>query len=145
MKKILALLLIFILAFTSAAFAESGFISIDGEDITDKLILEGDAEYDKDEGAILLCPAETWSNGKAKYPYEVLKNFSVSFDYKIGGGTSADGIVLAFYAQKDSVVKDGGYMNFEGCGGYGLEFDTYQNSNDSPNAPKNFCSAVIAG
>ena len=25
-------------------------------------------------------------------------------------------------------------MNFDGCGGYGLEFDTYQNSNDSPNA-----------
>lgn len=135
MKKKLAGLLSAIMMITAVnAFAAEEIVDIVNDDITARLVLEGDAAHDSEEDAILLCPAKTWSSGKAKYPFEVLENFSVSFDYKIGGGSSADGIVLAFFAQKDSVVKDGEYMNFEGCGGYGLEFDTYQNAKDSPNA-----------
>lgn len=103
-------------------------------DVTDELILEGDAKYDEEEEAILLCPAETWSNGKAKYPFEVPENFTLKFDYMIGGGSSADGIILAFFADNDAVVNEGQYLNFEGCGGYAVEFDTYRNKNDSSEA-----------
>ncbi len=135
MKKGLICLLSAVMLLVGAhALAVEETVEIVNDDITDRLVLEGDAVYDSEEDAILLCPAKTWSNGKAKYPFEVLEDFTVTFDYKIGGGSSADGIMLAFFAQKDSVVKDGQYMNFEGCGGYGLEFDTYQNSNDSPKA-----------
>ena len=107
---------------------------IENKDITKDLILENSAVYNESDNSILLCPNQTWSSGKAKYPYEISEDFTISFEYKIGGGTSADGIVLAFFAEKDSITIDGGYMNFEGCGGYGLEFDTYRNTGDAPNA-----------
>lgn len=133
-KKILTIFLAIIMILcTVPVFAADQEVYKD-VDITDQLILEGSAYYDKTEDAIMLCPAKTWSNGKAKYPFEVLEDFQVKFDYKIGGGKGADGIILAFYAQKDSVTQNGGYLNFNGCGGYGLELDTHPNTNDSQNA-----------
>ncbi len=132
MKKLAFLIPLLILAFSLTVFAASEN-NLEAKDITKDLILENSASYDESTNTILLCPAQDWSNGKAKYPFEVSKDFTVTFDYKIGGGTGADGMVLAFFAAKDSVTIDGGFMNFEGCGGYGLEFDTYPNTNDSYN------------
>lgn len=131
MKKFAALLLVFLLIFSINISANNTENYIEERDITKDLLLENSARYDESTNTILLCPNRTWSNGKAKYPFEVCEDFTVSFDYMIGGGTSADGIILAFFAQKDTVVVDGGYLNFNGCGGYGLEFDTYTNTNDS--------------
>ena len=130
MRKIFALILALSMIFSFRAFAFDTPEEL--KDITSQLKTEGDAVYDSNTNTILLCPNQTWSNGKAKFPFEISEDFKLSFEYKIGGGTSADGIVVAFFAEKDSVVKDGGFLNFEGCGGYGLEFDTYQNTNDSP-------------
>ena len=115
----------------STAFAAQTENYIENKDITKDLLLENQATYDAETNTILLCPNRTWSSGKAKYPFEVCEDFTVTFEYMIGGGTSADGIILAFFAEKDSITIDGGYLNFEGCGGYGLEFDTYRNTNDS--------------
>lgn len=134
MKKLIALFLSLLMLSNVNIFAESIENYIDNKDITKDLILENSAVYDEANNTILLCPKQTWSNGKAKYPFEVCEDFTISFEYMIGGGSSADGIMLAFFAQKDSITKDGGYLNFDGCGGYGLEFDTYTNTNDSPNA-----------
>lgn len=117
---------------TAAANSEENFLQ--NIDITKNLILENSAVYIEEDNSILLCPDIYWSSGKAKYPFEVCENFTVNFDYMIGGGSSADGIMLAFFAQRDSITSDGEYMNFDGCGGYGLEFDTYENANDSPYA-----------
>jgi len=117
-----------------SVFANTTESYISSKDITKDLITENKAVYDEATNTILLCPKDTWSSGKAKYPFEVCEDFNVSFDYMIGGGSSADGIMLAFFAEEDSITKDGEHMNFDGCGGYGLEFDTYQNSKDSPNA-----------
>ena len=134
MKKIIVLCCAFLLLLCTTAFALQPENYIENMDITKDLLLENDAKYNKEDNSILLCPAKTWSNGKAKYPFEVCEDFTVSFEYKIGGGTSADGIIFAFFAEKDSITKDGGYLNFEGCGGYGLELDTYKNSYDSAKA-----------
>ena len=131
MKRIILLCCVLSVLFCSTVFAAETVNYIENKDITQDLLLENDAVYDKDTNTILLCPASTWSNGKAKYPFEVCEDFTVSFEYMIGGGSSADGIMLAFFAEKDSITIDGGYLNFEGCGGYGLEFDTYRNVNDS--------------
>lgn len=133
MKKVFAFCLVICLTLgfvTFAAANDEGNL----KDITTQLTLEGAAVLDKNTNTILLCPKKTWSNGKAKCPFEITEDFTLSFDYKIGGGTSADGIMVAFFAEENSIVKDGGYLNFEGCGGYGLEFDTYPNTNDSKNA-----------
>ena len=133
MKKIIILILcLFSLScITANAGDEENFSD---RDITKDLILENEAIFDEENNTVLLCPKETYTSGKAKYPFEVSEDFTVSFEYMIGGGSSADGIMLAFFAQKDSITKDGEYMNFDGCGGYGLEFDTYENTNDSENA-----------
>lgn len=140
MKKIISTILTLCMfvsvfaAFSVSASANTTENYINHKDITKDLITENSATYDEETNTILLCPKKTWSSGKAKYPFEVREDFTVSFEYMIGGGSSADGIMLAFYAQKDSITSDGEYMNFDGCGGYGLEFDTYQNSKDSKNA-----------
>ncbi len=134
MKKILSIIFASLMTLGFTAFADKSENYLENRDITKDLVLENSASFDEESNTILLCPKNTWSSGKAKYPFEVCEDFTVSFEYMIGGGTSADGIMLAFFAQKDSITKDGEFMNFEGCGGYGLEFDTYQNTNDSQNA-----------
>lgn len=134
MKKILSLIIISIFLLSTVAIASQSENAIENKDITKDLVLENSAIYNERDNSILLCPNQTWSSGKAKYPYEISEDFTISFEYRIGGGTSADGIVLAFFAEKDSITIDGGYMNFEGCGGYGLEFDTYRNTGDAPSA-----------
>jgi len=113
MKK-LAMLCCAILLFSTTVFAARTENYIENKDITQDLLLENAAVYNEDDNSILLCPEKTWSNGKAKYPFEVCEDFTVSFEYMIGGGTSADGIILAFFAEKDSITKDGEYLNFEG-------------------------------
>ncbi len=132
MRKFIVLLLSLMLMNNLVVSAQENYL--ENKDITADLILENSASYDERTNEIVLCPNVTWSNGKAKYPFEMTEDFTLTFEYSIGGGTSADGIMLAFFAQKDSVVMDGGYMNFEGCGGYGLEFDTFSNPGDSKNA-----------
>ena len=43
-------------------------------------------------------------------------------------GSGADGIVFLFAPLFDYAESGGGTLNFDGCLGYGVEFDTYQNS-----------------
>jgi hypothetical protein len=100
-------------------------------DITGKLILGGEAKYNLDDNSILLCPAETWSSGNALYANMLPDNFSVEYEFKIGGGSGADGLVCAFFADSNISSANGGLLNFSN--GYGIELDTYQNFNDSPN------------
>ncbi|MCL5068712.1 MAG: Ig-like domain-containing protein, partial [Thaumarchaeota archaeon] len=64
-------------------------------------------------------------------------DFTLSFMYKIGGGSGADGIVAMFYKQNNYTAPGTGQLpnNCGGClgwvgNGYGVEFDTYQNSWD---------------
>jgi hypothetical protein len=99
-------------------------------DITRMLVLGGMAVYNEDN-SILLCPAVNWGSGTALFPHELPDNFMISYDFKIGGGTGADGIVCAFFAPLRTDTAAGGDLNFRG--GYGIELDTFRNVNDSPN------------
>lgn len=69
----------------------------------------------------------------------ISSTFTVEFDYKIGGGSGADGMVFMFYKDWDYKPGIGGFLGFhcrdvgEACSrdnapGYGIEFDNYYNS-----------------
>ena len=134
MKKIISFLItLSILSSFTTSFA-SGFSSYgDGRDITKELTLEKRAVYIEAENAIFLCPAASYVMGNAIFPFKTEKNFSVSFDYKIGGGSSADGISFNFFADKVS-TSDGGYIGMDGAQGYAVELDTFKNTWDKSNS-----------
>ncbi len=134
MKKIISVFIIFsILSFFTSAFA-SGFSSYDnGKDITAELILEKSAVYIEEDNSIFLCPKNSYALGNAVFPFEIDKNFSLSFDYKIGGGSSADGIAFNFFANKVS-TSTGGYIGIDGAEGYAVELDTFRNGWDMDNS-----------
>lgn len=65
----------------------------------------------------------------------VIADFTASFSYLAGGGSGADGIVMMFYKQENYTLANGGglgFMDQDGSSvpGYGIEFDSYQNSYD---------------
>lgn len=98
-------------------------------DITNDLVLFQSATKQPD-GSILLVPAENGKSGMAAYLPAITSDLEVTFDLKIGGGDGADGMVLAFYASTRDIQLAGGNLNFNGSGGYGIEFDIYSNTWD---------------
>lgn len=69
---------------------------------------------------------------------EFTDSFSVRFRYKVGGGSGADGFVFMFYKSKDYEPSDGGSLAFNDktpAPGYGIEFDGWQNFEDTPPDP----------
>lgn len=61
--------------------------------------------------------------------------FDAFFGNKNGNEGGADGIVAVFAPRYIYPASYGEKLNFDGCGGFGLEFDTYQNSGtNDPNA-----------
>ena len=57
-----------------------------------------------------------------------------------GGG--ADGIVVAFYANKEYQQQSGLDIGFTGCQGYGIELDTYYNSERNDPSKNNHIALV---
>jgi hypothetical protein len=95
--------------------------------------LLGDAEYDDGTGVYMLTPEEEWRSGAIWFSQvKCNDNFSIELDFYTGhaGHTDgADGICVAFYADGSRVGEQGEGLGFEGCGGFGVEIDTYENSN----------------
>jgi len=104
---------------------------------------QGTAYRDSNNEYIVLTELESSNWGHIWLKQPVTGSFSVSFRYKIGGGTGADGIALLFY-QKDTIsapdrpeqmsnvvgaVLSGGH-DTNGCA---VEFDCYRNSHDPSN------------
>ncbi len=124
-----------------------GMVSAQAVDPTD-VTLVGDAYYDSDNGWYVLTEEKTWQSG-ALWFSQVRCNdtFSISLDFYTGhaghvdsfGG--ADGICVAFYAKGDQTGSSGEGLGFNGCGGYGVEVDTYCNSNRKD--PQNNHIAII--
>ena len=80
---------------------------------------------------IQLTPNTGGQVGQAWYTTAIHDEFVADFDYYIGGGSGADGLVFMFY--KDSVYTpitggDLGFSDGAPVPGYGIEFDTYYNA-----------------
>ncbi len=123
----------FVLLLLTAALL-AGLVSVGAVSQKD-ITLVGDAYYDEREDCYVLTEEETWQGGSLWFSQvRCNDNFSLSLDFYTGhadhvdayGG--ADGICVAFYAAGDQVGEEGEGLGFNGCGGYGVEIDTYQNS-----------------
>lgn len=115
-----------------------------------EITLAGDAYYDQAQGHYVLTEEETWQGGALWFDQvRCNDNFSISLDFYTGhaehtdayGG--ADGICVAFYANGGQTGEEGEGLGFDGCGGYGVEIDTYQNGGRSD--PENNHIAIIQG
>ena len=128
-NKILSFLIILILIipiFPLNVFATGG-------DITDWLV-SGEAYYDENEKHFVLTEDyKSWQSGSIWYNHPYNNNLTVEMDYYTGSSDrdlgGADGIVVAFYANFEYDMEAGEQMGFDGSDGYGIELDTYRNSN----------------
>lgn len=84
-------------------------------------------------GYALLTPAanglagQIWINGRAVY-----RDFICEFDYRVWGGSGADGFAMLFYKQTGYNPAPGGGLGISDTGGnpvpgYAIEFDNYLN------------------
>ncbi len=95
------------------------------------------AQYDEQKDLVILTEDfKTYQCGSIWYNDAITGDFTFEMDYYTGctdrsyGG--ADGIVVAFYTNKLSeMVHNGRDIGFSGCEGYGIELDTYYNSERS--------------
>lgn len=96
--------------------------------------LLSDAYYDEtNQHFVLTEDYSSWQTGSVWYNHSYDNNFTLEMDYYTGSSDrslgGADGIVVAFYANYSYEMSSGEDMGFTGCGGYGVELDTYQNDN----------------
>ena len=108
----------------------SGFPSSD-------FTLYSDALYDSIEGRIYLTKVGNINENRGGLFYNQIIQTDITkinFDFEIGGGSGADGLVLAFL---DSPVLGGGGgdLGFFGttATGWGVEFDTWANAGETEN------------
>ncbi|MDH7514426.1 MAG: hypothetical protein QHI48_00935 [Bacteroidota bacterium] len=89
--------------------------------------------YDPAAGDILLTPSAPAQSGRLYLHRPLFFDFAdITFTAYLGIRTSAvrggaDGIVFALSRLVDYVPTGGGSLDFDGCLGYGIEFDTYEN------------------
>ena len=99
-------------------------------------IISQDAAWHPD-GYIAITPDVEGQAGKIYAPTpRDMRYFDVRFDAFFGSNESsnrsgADGIVAAFARTTTYPISYGGEMNFTGSGGYGMEFDTFDNSTEN--------------
>ena len=112
--------------------------------------LKGDAYYDSSNGWYVLTQDKTWQAGALWFSQvRCNDNFSLELDYYTGHGNhndsygGADGICVAFYAKGGQAGADGHGLGFNGCGGYGVEIDTFYNSEQGDT--RNNHIAIIKG
>lgn len=80
----------------------------------------------RENGYAVVMPAKNWGLGQLWLKQPVTSPLIADFEYKIGGGTGADGLVFMFDKEK-ILGNNGGALGFGGKG-YGIEFDCYYNS-----------------
>lgn len=94
----------------------------------------GAAYRDEENGYVVLTKPLGNQSGIIWLNDEFTSSFSAQFRYKVGGGSGSDGFVFMFYKTKDYEPADGGALAFNGGQpdgydpGYGIEFDSWQNS-----------------
>ena len=106
-----------------------------------------DTRHDAAAGQLVLTPYEESQSGRIFLPRLLdVDYFDVSFRGRFGfngaaNNSGADGIVFVMGAVYDYPPSGGGALNFDGCLGYGIEFDTYDNEDRNDRSPEHI--AVI--
>lgn len=96
---------------------------------------------------LVLTPYEQSQSGRIFLPRLLdVDYFDVSFRGRFGfnraaNNTGADGIVFVMGGRYDYPPSGGGALDFDGCLGYGIEFDTYDNDDRNDRSPEHI--AVI--
>ncbi|MBR9976271.1 MAG: hypothetical protein KFF77_11865, partial [Bacteroidetes bacterium] len=104
--------------------------------------LGGAAQVDVAAGHAVLTPAAESQTGRlflrTLLPVSIFDlSFRGWFDSGgAGSGGGADGIVAVFAPLYDHPARGGGALDFDGCLGYGVEFDTYQNDDLGDRSPE---------
>jgi hypothetical protein len=98
--------------------------------------------HDAASGTMILTPEARARSGRLFFTRLLpVSYFDLSFRARFGVNASfnesgADGIVAVLAAVYDYPPTGGGALNFDGCLGYGLEFDTYQNPDRNDPSPE---------
>ena len=112
-----------------------------------------EASWDANAGTLYLTRA-THSRAAAifaQYSLRALK-WEAEFDYRVGGGTGADGFIFLFYKDRapyaSSPPEAGRAMGFStlaspAVGGYGIEFDSYYDTDSNVFDPQTNHVALI--
>lgn len=132
------LLLTSLLSFgTNAFLAKAITISYNDDFSTDSGLWQyvGSAYRDSTNQYIVLTEPINDQAGVAFFKLPINNIFKATFDYKVGGGSGADGFTLFFYEQKYLSPQGGECLGFSPIGGvasgYGIEFDGWQNGWES--------------
>lgn len=92
------------------------------------------SRHDAANGNFILTPEEPAQAGRLYLLRRLpINTFDLSFRARFGVNTpanqsGADGIAFVMGAVYDYPSAGGGTLNFDGCVGFGMEFDTYENS-----------------
>lgn len=90
--------------------------------------------YRSEDGYAVLTDNKTWQSGAMWLNDQVAAPFTSKFRYKAGGGNGADGFVFMFGKKPNELGASGGALGFKEGNGYGLEFDSFFNSNQGENS-----------
>ncbi len=101
-----------------------------------------DSRHDAATAEMVLTPEEAARSGRLFLARRLpIEYFDMRFRARFGvnasfNGSGADGIVMVFAAVYDYPPTGGGALDFDGCLGYGVEFDTYQNADRNDPSPE---------
>ncbi len=91
----------------------------------------GNGYYNELESDYVLTQPNLYQHAKLYYATPmVMAVWRAEFNFKIGGGTGADGLTFAFVPDYNYPDTDGGSLDFHNTSGYAVEFDTYYNPYD---------------
>ncbi|MFN3821440.1 MAG: lectin-like domain-containing protein, partial [bacterium] len=127
-------LLLLLLSFTPAqgqVWWEDDFSQFD----RNRYFVQGNRTYwDQNGRYFVLTPPENSLAGRIYHRERVFTGvFEAEFDIRIGGGTGADGMTIAWVTNYNYQAASGGAHDFNVENGYAVEFDCYNNAGIDPN------------
>lgn len=100
---------------------------------TNEWLISGARYDDTNRYFVLTEDYSSWQAGAIWYNHPYEDDFTIDLDYYTGSSDrslgGADGIVVAFFANYSYTMSSGENIGFTGCGGFGVELDTYRNTN----------------
>jgi len=109
--------------------------TFDAQPNPEKWTLSGSAAWDSTNQVIFLTNSGQYHSAGSIFSAEKMpaEQFTVAFDFWIGGGSGADGITFAWVRGPALLGIGGGHLGFYGgLDGYGVKFDTYSGAYGEP-------------